>query len=67
MDRDGYRHDFEACDGMKQANNSMERRSGESNPEPEWRQLRGLGADPDLMEKFAEHRRAEREREDAGV
>jgi antitoxin PrlF len=35
--------------------------------EPAWKKLRGLGADPDLMEKFAEHRRAEREREDAGI
>ncbi len=35
--------------------------------EPAWKKLRGLGADPDLMEKFAEHRRAERELEDAGI
>ena len=52
---------------MKQADDSLERRSEDSNSVPEWKQLRGLGADPDLMEKFAEHRRAEREREDAAI
>jgi AbrB family looped-hinge helix DNA binding protein len=34
---------------------------------PAWKKLRGSSADPDLMEKFAEHRRAERAREDAGI
>jgi hypothetical protein len=27
--------------------------------EPGWKKLRGLGADPDLMTVFADHRRAE--------
>ena len=35
--------------------------------EPAWKKLRGLGADPGIMEQFAEHRRAERELEDAGI
>ena len=35
--------------------------------EPGWKKLRGLGSDPDLMAVFAEHRRAEREREDSGA
>jgi AbrB family looped-hinge helix DNA binding protein len=34
---------------------------------PEWRKLRGLGADPGLMKVFEEHRRAERKREDSGA
>jgi AbrB family looped-hinge helix DNA binding protein len=33
---------------------------------PDWKKLRGPGAEPDLMTVFAEHRRAEREREDSG-
>ena len=35
--------------------------------ESSWRELRGLVKDSGLMEAFAEHRRQEREREDAGI
>jgi AbrB family looped-hinge helix DNA binding protein len=34
--------------------------------EPSWKRLQGAGADrPELMRLFAEHRKAEREREDS--
>ena len=35
--------------------------------EASWKELRGLVKDPHLMQKFAEFRKREREREDAGA